>query len=99
RLRDSDRNRWRTEFQTVVVGMKNSTDDATAAVALSEQELQRLVEYFSILRDWSLQHNKLKDRDDDTSALQAITSVDGSKVRQRAPESATGERRSPAGVG
>jgi hypothetical protein len=60
--------------------MKKSTDDAAVAVGLSEQELQRLVEYFSILRDWSLQRSKLKDRDDDTSALQATTSVDGSTV-------------------
>jgi hypothetical protein len=65
----------------VVVSIKNVTDNATVPGGLSQQELQRLVEYFSILRNWSLQRNKLKNRDDDTtSALQATTSVGGSKA-------------------
>jgi hypothetical protein len=62
---------------------------------LSQQELERLAEYFAILRDWSRQQNSLKDRDDNTSAPKATTSVDVTKtdVRER-PKTANGDRRS-----
>jgi hypothetical protein len=48
------------------VGVKNVTDNATVPSGLSEQEVLRSVEYFSLLRDWSLQLSNLLDRDDDT---------------------------------
>jgi hypothetical protein len=75
--------------------MKNLADNGTVPSGLSQQELKRLAEYFSILRDWSLQRNNLKDRDDDTSTPKATTSVDVTKsgVRER-PKSAIGDRRS-----
>jgi hypothetical protein len=47
---------------------------------LSEEELQRLAEYFSILREWSLQRSNVNDRDEATSALSTTTSVDGTKA-------------------
>jgi hypothetical protein len=51
--------------------MKNLADNGTVPSGLSQQELKRLAEYFSILRDWSLQRNNLKDHDDDTSTPKA----------------------------
>ena len=67
----------------------------TVPGGLSQQELKRLAEYFSILRDWSLQRNDLKDRDDDTATPEATTCVDVTKrcITERL-KSAIGDRRS-----
>lgn len=70
--------------------MKTVTDNENVPSALSEQELQRLAEYFSILRDWSLQRDKLKDRDDDTSNPKATIPVDRTKAASRS------ERKEPS---
>jgi hypothetical protein len=63
---------------------------------LSEQELQQLVEYFSILQEWSLERNDVKDRGDDISTTKASTSVEGTKAAQarERPKSASVDRRS-----
>jgi hypothetical protein len=53
-------------LQTNVANTAGLTDNGAVSSALSEQEVQRLAEYFSILREWSLRRNGLKDRDDDT---------------------------------
>lgn len=63
--------------------MKNVTDNGSVPHELSEEELQRLAEYFSILREWSLQRSNLNDRDEGTSAPRATTSVDGTKAGSR----------------
>ena len=67
--------------------MKNVTDNASVPHDLSEEELQRLAEYFSILREWSLQRSNLNDRDEGTSAPRATTSV-GTKARSRSDRKA-----------
>jgi hypothetical protein len=54
---DEDRRHLRILPRTAA-SMKNVTDNENVPSALSEQELQRLAEYFSILRDWSLQRDK-----------------------------------------
>ena len=48
----------------------------------------RVQTYFSILRDWSLQRNKLKDRDDDTSSPKATIPVDRTKAASRSERKA-----------
>ena len=70
--------------------MKNVTDNGNVPHDLSEEELQRLAEYFSILHEWSLQSKNVKDRGEDVATTtKATTSVDGTKV---APES---DRKAP----
>jgi hypothetical protein len=73
-------------LQNEVAGMKNVTDNESVAHELSEEELQRLAEYFSILREWSVQRSNLNDRDEGTSAPSATTSVDGMKAGHGAIE-------------
>ena len=68
--------------------MKNVTDNGSVPHDLSEEELQRLAEYFSILREWSLQRSNLNDRDEGTSAPSTTTSVDGTKAESRSDRKA-----------
>jgi hypothetical protein len=66
--------------------MENVTDNGAVPSALSEEELQRLVAYFSILHEWSLQCSNLNDRYDGILTPRATTSVDATK-----PPSVTGD--------
>ncbi|MEO7888864.1 MAG: hypothetical protein ABIW19_02575 [Vicinamibacterales bacterium] len=59
--------------------MKNVTDKEIVPNDLSEEDLRRVAEYLSVLREWSLQRNSLEDREDDVSHHQATTSVDATK--------------------
>jgi hypothetical protein len=61
----------------------------------SQQELKRVAEYFSILRDWSLQRDDLKDRDEDSSTAEVTTCCRRDEtMRHGATEKGHGDGRS-----
>jgi hypothetical protein len=62
-----------------VANLKNVTDKETVPTDLSEEDLRRVAEYLSVLREWSLQRNSWEDRECDLSTANATTSVDATK--------------------
>ena len=72
--------------------MKNVTDNGKVPHDLSEEELQRLAEYFSILREWSLQRSNLSDRDEGTSAQ-------GDNICRRDESGLRNDRKAPSVTG
>jgi hypothetical protein len=59
--------------------MKNVTDKEIVPSELSDEDLRRVAEYLSVLREWSLQRNSLEDLECDLSTTNATTSVDPTK--------------------
>lgn len=59
--------------------MKNATDKETVPSDLSEEDLRRVAEYLSVLREWSLQRDNSLEDHDDVSTLNVTASADATK--------------------